>query len=383
MSLPPHNVHTEFVTSNERLAELCHGWLQLSVIALDTEFMRTDTFYPIAALFQVGDGDGCYLLDPLSITDFQPLKTVLQQPSITKVLHSCSEDLEVFRVFLDCVPTPLYDTQLAAAFLGKGISLGYQALVKLVLGYEVAKDETRSNWLQRPLTPAQQKYAALDVSYLLPIYELQTAGLRQQHRLAWLQADCARLLNNANAINGDNYYTKIKSAWKLNERELAILQSLCRWREEVARQRDVPRNRVIKERALWEIARAKPEEISVLAALDEMTPKAVRKDGQHLLRLVREAMAMPPEQCPAPLPKPLPPQMTAIMKQLRQRVRELAAELDISEEVLARKKDFEFLVRSGMSKEAYRLPASFSGWREQVLGPILLAQLQKVDDETD
>src|SRR5690606_27220502 len=107
-----------WVDQNAELARLCQHWRQQAAVAVDTEFMRSDTFYPIAGLIQVGDGRGCYLIDPLAITDLEPLRELLLDPAVTKVLHSCSEDLEVFQRLLDLVPEPVFDTQIAAAFAG-------------------------------------------------------------------------------------------------------------------------------------------------------------------------------------------------------------------------------------------------------------------------
>lgn len=159
-----------WIEQDTELAELCQRWRQQAAIAVDTEFMRTSTFYPIAGLIQIGDGKGCYLIDPLAIQDFTPLRDLLLDESVTKVLHSCSEDLVVFQRLLGIVPAPLFDTQIAAAFAGYGFSLGYAGLVKAVLNTEIPKEETRSDWLQRPLSVAQLKYAALDVAHMLIVY---------------------------------------------------------------------------------------------------------------------------------------------------------------------------------------------------------------------
>ena len=155
-----------YVTDNAVLATLCEQWQQLPLIALDTEFVRVDTFYPRIGLIQVGDGFKNYLLDPLVLNDWSGFIALLSNPAVTKVLHSCSEDLVVFKDFFKQLPTPLFDSQRAAAFLGFGYSISYQNLVKEVLDIEVSKDQTRSDWTRRPLTEDQCNYAALDVAYL-------------------------------------------------------------------------------------------------------------------------------------------------------------------------------------------------------------------------
>ena len=155
-----------WIAQDDDLAQLCARLRQQAAIAVDTEFMRTDTFYPIAGLIQLGDGKTSYLIDPLAITDVAPLRELMLDEQVVKVLHACSEDLEVFECLLQVVPAPIFDTQIGAAFAGLGFSMGYANLVKTLLHTEIPKDETRSDWLQRPLSASQLKYAALDLSLI-------------------------------------------------------------------------------------------------------------------------------------------------------------------------------------------------------------------------
>ncbi|MBU3070834.1 ribonuclease D [Aestuariicella sp. G3-2] len=362
-----------WVTETAELERLCERWSQQAAIAVDTEFMRSTTFFPIAALFQVGDGQGCYLLDPLSIDDFSAFTAIMTNPEVTKVLHSCSEDMEVFQTFLGITPSPVFDTQLAAAIAGKGFSLGYARLVEVMLGMEVPKSETRSDWLQRPLSQPQLQYAALDVAYLLVVYGLLLKQLKESDRLSWVEADCADLVAQAEqGIDYDQMYLKIKSAWKLNRPQLATLQALTAWREEQARERDIPRNRLIKERALWDMARYQPTELKQIAGLEGMTARTLNADGEHLLAIIAEQRQKPVAECPERLPKPLPPEQGDLMKALKQYTRETADKLVIAPEVLVRKKDYEDLIRSGMENRDYSLNDRLSGWRREVVGQGLL-----------
>ena len=159
-----------WVDDKATLDSLCASWMQQARIAIDTEFMRSSTYYPHAGLIQVGDGKGCYLIDPLAIDDLSSLAVLMTHPATVKVIHSCSEDLEVFRFLLGVVPSPLMDTQIAAAYANMGFSLGYAALINDQLGIALDKGETRSDWMQRPLSQSQLHYAALDVAYLLIVY---------------------------------------------------------------------------------------------------------------------------------------------------------------------------------------------------------------------
>ena len=158
------------ITSNADLAAACGRWSAARVIGVDTEFFRERTYYPLPALVQVADGDGVVIVDPLRISDFTPLAAVLADASIVKLIHACSEDLEVLELLTGAVPRGVLDTQLAGAFAGHGYSLGYRSLVKALMDVVLDKGETRSNWLGRPLSPTQLRYAALDVVYLLPMH---------------------------------------------------------------------------------------------------------------------------------------------------------------------------------------------------------------------
>lgn len=373
------NTDAIWVDSDEQLAALCQQWQQQAALAIDTEFMRTSTFYPQAALFQVGDGQGCYLIDPLAIKDFSPFQALMRDPKVVKVLHACSEDLEVFRYFLQVVPAPLFDTQIAAAFTGDGFSMGYARLVQALLGVELPKSETRSDWLQRPLSQSQLRYAALDVAYLMVVYGKLLQRLKGLERLDWVKAECQQLVDAAEVeADGADYYLKIKSAWKLSRQELAVLRELCKWREEQARARDLPRNRLIKERTLWDMAKFKPQAMPMLAKIEGMAPRTLRTDGEQLLALIERGLHCPAAQQPPRMEKPLPPAAGDLLKALKQQVRQLAEQLNLAPEVLVRKKDYEALVRSGLKNGDYCLPPSLTGWRRGVVGDELIRTLHEI-----
>jgi ribonuclease D len=362
-----------WIDRDDQLAELCALWQQQAAIAVDTEFMRSDTFYPIAGLLQIGDGKGCYLIDPLAIQELAPLRELMINEAVTKVLHSCSEDLEVFQRWLDVVPSPLFDTQIAAAFAGFGFSLGYSGLINAVLGIEIPKDETRSDWLQRPLSQAQLKYAALDVAHMLIVYGKLLQTLKISERLEWVKSDCADLV--ANARRADDFthaYEKVGFGWKLRPQELAILQQLCIWRELEARARDIPRNRLIKEPSLWEMARKQPTDVGHLQRIDDIPSRTLKNDADELLDIIQAAANSPEASWPDRLDPPLAPSEGPIMKALKAYVREQAEQLEMPAEILIRKKEYEALVRSGMKGGSYTLPERLLGWRFAIIGQGLL-----------
>jgi ribonuclease D len=367
----------------DHLAELCARWRNQASIAVDTEFMRSETFYPIAGLLQIGDGQGCYLIDPLAIHELEPLRELLLDEKVTKVLHSCSEDLEVFQRWLNLVPNPVFDTQIAAAFAGLGFGLGYANLVRNLLGIEVPKDETRSDWLQRPLSQAQLKYAALDVAHMLVVYGKLLQLLKTSERLGWVKSDCADLITNAQQPNDfGEAYQKVGFAWKLRPQELAILRELCIWRETEARARNIPRNRLMKEPSLWEVARKKPQELEQLQRIADIPRGTLKNDHDIILAIVKTQMASDASTWPARLDAPLAQSEGPLIKALKQFVRDKAEADNIPAEILIRKKDYEAIVRSGMKSGIYQLPKRLQGWRYSVIGEGLLQLAQSIKDSS-
>ncbi|ROS00340.1 ribonuclease D [Sinobacterium caligoides] len=368
---------TEFrwIESAAQLRQLADSWLQCDAIAIDTEFMRTDTFYPIAALIQIGDGDNTYLLDPLAITELSPLAEVLTAPQVIKIFHACSEDLEVFQRLLGVMPQPLYDTQIAAAMLGEGFSVGYAGLMKALLDVDIPKGETRSNWLRRPLTDSQCLYAAMDVSYLFEGFKLLFARGEQCGRNDWVLDEGERMLDNQRYLQrSDCQYLKVKSAWKLSAVELHILMQLCELREQRVRKLDIPRSRWLKDGMLWDIAKRKPKRLAELSDIQGIPASFVRNNGDSLLALVQSAMSTSAEQLPQCLPKPLGSESAAVIKRLRAVATEVAEQQQMAVELLLKKKDIEQCIRV-QPKTLEALPANLQGWRAALFGDALIAAL--------
>jgi ribonuclease D len=371
----------EWVDSDQRLAELATQWQAKDAIALDTEFIRSRTFFPKIGLLQVADNEGVYLIDPLAIVEVQEVKNVLLNPSVTKVIHSCSEDLEVFQHYLSSLPTPLFDTQIAAAFAGHGSSIGYANLIQLMEDKTIPKQETRSDWLQRPLSQAQLNYAALDVKFLLGIYQKLQAQLKSQQRLAWLESDCEQMLEKYQAnAEYEQYYRRLKSAWKLKPDQLSVLRKLCAWREQEARAIDIPRNHLIKDASLLDISRTMPSDKKALKRVRDISNAFVETYDQTCLQLVQQALE-DSENYPEPLPPPFGPEQRNLFKKLKAKVVSIAEALNIPPEFLARKNDLEKLVRQQGSivKESTStmLPLALQGWRSDIVGQALLECILK------
>lgn len=373
-------IEIHWIRDDLSLAEHCRDWRQLPYVAVDTEFMRVDTFYPKAGLIQIGDGKCAFLIDPLLIANWQPLAELIEDRNVVKVLHACSEDLEVLLRLTGKLPQPLFDTQLAAGYLNLGFSMGYSRLVQEVLGIDLPKGETRSDWLQRPLSETQVSYAAEDAVHLAELFSALRARLSDD-KYAWVLEDGAELVAQLRReVQPDSLYREVKLAWKLSPQQLAVLRALCAWREREARLRDVPRNRILKEHALWPIAKSQPTNLAALARIDDMHPRTLRQDGETLLQLIKHAASLPAEQWPEPLPEPLPIEASGILKQLRAVGQAEGQRLGIAPELMLRKKTLEALLKSGYPDGPYTLPDSLRGWRRERMGQALLDSLAGAGD---
>ena len=361
-----------WIDSSAQLADLCARWREQSAVALDTEFMRSRTFYPLPALVQIGDGKHCYLIDNLAIDNLEPLRDLMLDTRVVKVMHSCSEDLETLDRLLGAIPEPIFDTQIAAALTNMGAGLGYAATVQRLLQIELPKSETRSDWLQRPLSESQKNYAALDVAWLPLVYGMLLKQLRELGRQEWLQEDCAALIQAAkNPEPPELYYQRVKGAWRLKGQQLAVLQDLCAWREREARLQDVPRNHLLKENVCLSLAQSMPKYMATLPQ-PGLEGKTLRLYGELLLQLI--ARAAERSDIPPSLPQPLNRAQGDQLKSLRQKASQLADENNLPVEILVRKKELETLVQASKPELEGRL----LGWRREVIGEPLLDHLAKL-----
>ncbi|MBP6683687.1 MAG: ribonuclease D [Halioglobus sp.] len=344
-----------------------------TVVAVDTEFMRRNTFYPQVALVQLCFGDTALLVDPLAIKNTAPLAALLTDPGVVKVLHSASEDLEVFSRWLGVLPQPLFDTQRAAALLNLGFGMGYSALVKLVCDIELPKGETTSDWLRRPLTTSQCEYAAQDVAWLLPVWRHLEQLCLQQGKESWVLSDGRDAIAAYNSP-GNDYFKRFKNAWKLDSRQLATLRAVCEWRELAARSRDKPRGWIIDDPACVQLAQFDPKTADELRSQVGLDAAAMRRNAAELLELLAAQRKVPAEQLPARLPGPLDATQRKQLKLLKARVQGIAAQLSTAPEALLQSRDYELLLREA-GGEAVEPPLHWQGWRSELVIEPLRASL--------
>lgn len=361
----------QLIQSQDALEQVLLRHARAQAVAVDTEFMRRDTFFPRVALLQLCFDERAYLVDPLALEDVEPLAALLCEPATVKVLHSASEDLEVFRHWLGVVPRPLFDTQRALGLLDRGFGLGYRAVVESFCGVTLDKGETRSDWLARPLSEAQCDYAALDVAYLLPIYRELRAQAESAGKLDWIfeEGESAAAQSDTQATD---YALRMKSAWRLNARALAALRNLCDWRESEAVRRDKPRSWIVDDASCLAVAAAMPADAAALQRVEGVRAALLRRYGDDMLQAVRAAQALPEAALAEPLPAPLDNEERQQLKRLKARGKVLAAGLGVAPEALLPARDYEQLLREHRSGRApAAAPSHWQGWRSaRVIEPL-------------
>jgi len=331
-------------------------------IGLDTEFIRERTYWPQLALVQIAIDDDILLVDPLVPGMASALAPLLADPAVLKIMHSASEDLVALQRACGVVPRPLFDTQIAAALAGIAAGIGYQRLVQELLGIALDKGETRSDWLRRPLSPAQLEYAADDVRHLFVLHDRLDASLQQLDRRDWLAEDAARLASGNAADASERWpHLGMRTSQFLDADAQRRLLRLLRWRERQARDSDRPRSWILDNEIATALARTPPVDPDALQAQLDAHPKAPRKLGAAIW----QALSTPlPDEAAMPLAI-VGDRDKAQLKRMQDAVSTRSAELGLPDGVLASRRYLEALLDSGV------WPETLSGWRKAQLEPLL------------
>ncbi|MGE3163851.1 MAG: ribonuclease D [Planctomycetota bacterium] len=285
--------------SQAELDALCQAARVAGRFGLDVEFIREHTFYPKVALIQVAVGETMALVDPLARLDLTPLDELLPDPSVLKVLHAPTQDLEIFYQRTGRAPAAIFDTQVAAAMLGLGAQVSYSTLIERLLDVTVCKGEAYTDWLRRPLTREQEAYALDDVRYLLPAHDALRAQLDELGRLQWVEEEFQRFSRpDLYEPSPDLAYQRVKRFGTLRPTGLAVLRELAAWRDREARTRDRPRRRIVGDEVLIEIARTAPRTLPELERIRGLHPQLVERSGSAILDQVQRGLATPPAERP-------------------------------------------------------------------------------------
>ena len=287
-----------YLSTQDQLEDFCRQIEGEKVIAVDTEFLREKTYYPKLCLVQVGAAELTAAIDPLLIEDLTPLAKIFEDASVTKVLHACGQDLEVILDGMGCVCAPVFDTQLAAAFLGMRQQVSYGSLVEAYCGLRLPKAESLTDWSHRPLDPEQLAYAEDDVRYLPGIYDRMVSDLARQDRLSWVRPEMDALCDPSRIKRDPSEaFLRLRRSGSLTRRQLAVAREVCAWREGVAAERDVPRKWVASDEVVVEVCKRTPGSFDRLRRI-RGTEQISERDGKRLLAAVARGVACPAEECP-------------------------------------------------------------------------------------
>lgn len=368
-----------YITTQEQLNQYCLQASKAPVLALDTEFVRTRTLYSQLGLIQVYDGVEIALIDPTCNLDLEPFWQLLTAPNIVKVLHSCHEDLEVFKKYANRLPLPLFDSQIAGQFLFQGKVLGFGAMVAQELDIELDKGEARTNWLKRPLSGKQLVYAANDVKYLLPLYHKLNDQLEARNLQKYNLAEAAfKVEQKRQDKDTSKLFLDFGTAWQLRPRELAILQSLAEWRLSVAQKRDLALGFVVKDPTLITIAQRKPSDLSSLKNIPEINKQEVRIHGDAMVACVQKAKDLPLEECPKKVPRMTDyPEYKQAFKALKQMILQAANRADVPMEMVATKKQLNQWIKSTWNMTYADTPDFVASWRHEILEQTLVSWTQE------
>lgn len=337
-------------------------------VGLDTEFLRERTYRAQLCLVQLSAPDDAVCVDPLALPDLTPLAGVFASSGVVKVMHASRQDLEVLLPLAGLV-RPVFDTQIAAALSGLPAQIGYAEAVRRLLGQELAKSHTRTDWSRRPLSSEQIEYALDDVRYLLPLAARLQEQLGHLGRLDWLSEELAALEDaGALTIEPDNAWLRIKGLRDLDPARARLARILAAWRERCAVEFDRPRGWILDDIVLREIVLQVPRTLQALAQIAEIPPGLVKRRGEELLAQVRAA-EVPDPAPPAPGRARPDPVKAALVKKLAAISQAVAAELKLVPEVLATRRDLEQLA------DGRRDGAVLRGWRRGTVGERLLAAL--------
>ena len=358
-----------YIDSQDALGAFAERAMSSSILAIDTEFLREKTYYARLCLLQMATDDEVVIVDPFKVDDLGVLVPVLRSESVMKLFHAGRQDLEILLREVGVLPTPLFDTQVAAALLGHTQQIGYASLVHAVCGVTLKKADSYTDWSRRPLSESQLDYAADDVIYLPRIYEQMRETLQQKGRLEWLEPEFEEMSDPARyTVDARGRYRRLKRASQLSRKQLAAAREFAAWREETAQQRNVPRKWVVTDEQIVEACKREARTIDELFMVRGMREHLSTRDARAVVKLMVDAMDAPPETWPEQEHSgKTEPNVDAQLDLMSALVRLRAKENDVAIPTLASHDDLVRIAR-GYREDIDLL----RGWRRKLVGEELL-----------
>jgi ribonuclease D len=359
------------IEDNQTLIEFCDKFINEPLLAIDTEFFRETTYYPHLGLIQIASPGYIICVDPLAFDAREELRRLFLNSDITKIFHSCSQDMEVLYQYFGELPFPIFDTQIAAAMLGYQDQIGYANLVAEIYEVELDKSQTRTNWLKRPLSAKQIEYAGEDVLYLLPLHEKFNQALKDKNREGWLQEDCEQVCGNSERFQPDleNCWLRVKGYFQLSDQQLAVCRSIAQWREQLAMKKDLTRRRIMPDELLLKLA-ATPVDINQLKSINRHFAQFSHDELDALTQAIETGLQTPEAEWPVINRDRPSNEEKTLLKHLQALVQSKADALGIHQSVLCSKKELEKIIHGSRSGRL------FDGWRFDHIGQQLLAEVE-------
>jgi ribonuclease D len=359
------------IETTAALEEACNKLAQSDFITIDTEFLRETTFWPQLCLIQMASPDLEVLVDPLAKgLDLKPFFELMGNPSVTKVFHAARQDIEIIYHLGNLVPHPIFDTQVAAMVCGFGDSVSYDQLVSRTKNVHIDKSSRFTDWSRRPLSEKQLEYALADVTHLRDVYLYLKAELEREGRALWLTEEMAILeAPSTYDLHPDDAWLRLKSRLR-KPTELAVVKFVAAWREREARSRNVPRSRVLKDDAIYEIAQQQPKDAEAMSRLRTI-PKGWERSasGAAIIEAVNAALALPKTEMPhAPKHVHVPEGTAAAVELLKVLLKLISDREGVAAKVIANTDDLEKIASEGENAEV----AALSGWRRDLFGDTAL-----------
>ncbi|MCX8998992.1 ribonuclease D [Rhizobiaceae bacterium BDR2-2] len=355
------------IETTAQLEEACQTLAKSEFVTVDTEFLRETTFWPELCLIQIASPDLEVLIDPLAPgISLKPFFDLMADDRIVKVFHAARQDIEIIFHLGGLIPHPIFDTQVAAMVCGFGDSVSYDQLVSKITGVQLDKSSRFTDWSRRPLSDKQLDYALADVTHLRDVYHTLKAKLERDGRALWLTEEMAVLeARETYDLHPDDAWIRLKSRLR-KPAELAILRAIAAWREREARARNVPRSRVLKDDALFEIAQQQPRDAEALSRLRTI-PKGWERSssGAAIVGAVNAALAMPKTEMPQPVRHSHAPEGAQAATELLKVLLRLIAEKEgVAAKVIANSDDLDKIAAQGAEADV----AALNGWRRELFG---------------
>ena len=381
------------IVDHNELRKLCEEIDANGRCAMDLEFIPERTYEPVLCLVQIATDHAAHIIDPLAMPDLTMLWERICDPRILVVLHAANQDLDLVYNISGLIPQHIFDTQIGAGFAGFGYPIGYAKLLQQLLNVSIAKTESFTDWLSRPLTHSQIEYSLEDVCHLLPMYDKLCNILTKQGRLSWAQEECKRyVMAEKYERDRSQDYMRIKGASSLSRRGLAVLQALSDWRNKEAARVNKPARTILPDNTIVELCRRPPVEVTDISRIRGVRPDQVRSFSNSILKAVKLGLDIPDAELPSWPSSRIPPKREVLLADyLFAVLKVITYESDIATELVCTRDDLQTLVRLHRENAIHKpqtLPL-LNGWRYEMAGSKLTTLLDgapltvSIDNQAD